>query len=93
MAKSIQVFPSGSNNFRDSQLCAGYLEIQDPLLAEPNPPGYDVAVRVLDRRTGEEKAGGGFVAGEYMRPGIPHRRRCSSTSPSQTWLGVLIRLR
>jgi VWFA-related protein len=70
IAKSIEVYPSGSNNFRDSEPCIGYLEIQDPLLAGPNPPSYSIGVRVLDRRTGEEKAGGWFEAADYIRPGI-----------------------
>jgi hypothetical protein len=71
VAKSHEISPSGSNTFRGSALCFGYLEIHDPLLAGPDPPTYGVAVRVLDRRTGEQKATGSLDAADYIRPGNP----------------------
>ena len=71
IAMSIQVLPSGSNNFLDSELCVGYLEIQDPLLAGPDPPAYGVELSVLNHGTGENKVFGTFDAADYIRPGKP----------------------
>jgi VWFA-related protein len=71
IAKSNEIVPSGSNRLRRSAPCIGYLEIYDSLLAGPNPPAYDLGIRVLDRRTGEEKEAGTFKAADYIRPGNP----------------------
>ena len=71
IAKSLKISPSGSNSFRGSALCFGYLEIHDSLLAGPNPPRYILNVRVLDRRTGEEKAYGVVDAADFIHPGKP----------------------
>jgi hypothetical protein len=71
VARSREISPSGSNTFRGSALCFAYLEIHDALLAGPDPPTYGVAVRVLDRRTGEQKATGSLDAADYIRPGNP----------------------
>jgi hypothetical protein len=71
IAESREISPSASNSFRGSALCFGYLDIRDALLAGPNPPRYGVEVRVLDRRSGEEKATGSLDAADYIRPGKP----------------------
>jgi hypothetical protein len=63
IAKSLRISPSASNNFRGSAPCFGYLEVFDP------PP--ELQVRVLDRRTGEEKQVGSINPADYMRPGNP----------------------
>jgi VWFA-related protein len=71
IARSNEMVPSGSNRLHRSAPCIGYLEIYDSLLAGANPPTFDLGIRVLDRRTGEEKEAGKFNAADYIRPGNP----------------------
>jgi VWFA-related protein len=63
IAKSLRISPSGSNNFLGFAPCFGYLEVFNP------PP--ELQIRVLDRRTGEEKQVGSIDPADYMRPGNP----------------------
>jgi VWFA-related protein len=71
IAKSTEILPSGSNRFRRSAPCFGFLEIYDSLLAGPNPPTFGLAIRILDRQTGAQKEAGTFNAADYIRPGNP----------------------
>ena len=71
IAKSTEILPSGSNRFRRSAPCFGYLEIYDPLLAGSNPPTFGLEIRILDRQTGAQKEAGTFNAADYIRLGNP----------------------
>jgi hypothetical protein len=71
VAKSTEIFPSGSNRFSRSASCFGYLEIYEPLLAGPNPPTFGLAIQVFDRKTGEQKGAKALNAASFIRPGNP----------------------
>ncbi len=70
-ARSLEISPSGGNRFPRSAPCFGYLEIYEPMLAGPNPPTIGLEIRILDRRTGEQKEAGTLSAADYIRPGNP----------------------
>lgn len=55
VAQGMQVIPAGTDAFKQSDLGALYFEIYDPLLQGANPPKVGVQLRVLDRKTGEQK--------------------------------------
>jgi VWFA-related protein len=57
VAEGIQVVPSGSWQFAKSEQAYFYFEVY-----EPGAPAAQVRVRVLDRRTGEQKWDGGSLA-------------------------------
>jgi VWFA-related protein len=71
IAASLEISPSGSNRFRGAAPCVGYLEINEPLLAGPNPPAINLEIRVLDRQTGEQKEARTLGTADFVRPGNP----------------------
>jgi VWFA-related protein len=71
VAKSVEVFASGSNRFRPSAPCYAYLEIYDPALVGPNPPTLGLEMRLVDRGTGEQREAGAISAAAFIRPGNP----------------------
>jgi hypothetical protein len=70
IAKSVEIYGSGSNRFRRPAPCFGYLEIYDSLLAGPVPPTFGLEIRILDR-TGAQKEAGTLDAADFIRPGNP----------------------
>ena len=56
--RELRVVPSGSNRFQKTDPVSIYLEIYDPLSATPHPPPMEVLLRVVDKKTGEEKLTG-----------------------------------
>ena len=71
IAKSLEAVPSGGNRFHRPAPCYAYFGIHEPLLAGRNPPTLGLEMRVLDRRTGEQKEAGPVGASDYIRPGNP----------------------
>ena len=72
IAGSQRIVPSGSNRLRAASPALVYAEIYEPLLAGPNPPSLGLQVRVVDRRTGGQKAGPeSFNVASFIRPGNP----------------------
>ena len=68
----VQLTPSGSNVFTKSVPAALYLEIYDPLFADPKgtPPKVGLQLRVLDPKTGEAKVDTGVMnMGNYIKAG------------------------
>ncbi len=61
VTQGMQVTPSGSNRFKKTDISAVYAEIYEPLLVGPNPPIVAVQLRVLDRKTGEQKQDSGMI--------------------------------
>ncbi len=71
IADAVQVVPTGSSTFAKSDLAILYVELYEPLLASAdnkNPPAVGLQMRVLDRKTGEEKANTGLVRLEPPPP-------------------------
>jgi len=69
VAQSSEISPSGGNRFHRSGPCLAYLEVYDAMLAGPNPPTFGLAVRVFDKRTGEQKAAKAVNAAAFIKPG------------------------
>jgi VWFA-related protein len=63
IADGVQVVPVGSSTFTKSDLAIFYVELYEPLLASADPkdaPVVAIQMRVLDRKTGEEKSNTGL---------------------------------
>jgi hypothetical protein len=67
-----QFTPTGANRFKTTDPAAMYLEIYEPLLVGENPPKVGVELRLLDRKTGEQKVDSGIVeVASFIRAGNP----------------------
>jgi hypothetical protein len=55
LVQGMQVSPSASNHFKKTDGAAIYAEIYEPLLKGPNPPIVAFELRVVERRSGQEK--------------------------------------
>jgi VWFA-related protein len=51
----LRVIPSGTNHFAKTDPTAIYLEVYDPLATTATPPAIQIVLRVLDKKTNEEK--------------------------------------
>jgi VWFA-related protein len=65
VAKSLALWPSGSNRFQASNPCFTYVELYHAAPAAP------IQMRILDRRTGEAKFTAQTPAANYILPGNP----------------------
>jgi VWFA-related protein len=64
IANGVQFVPSGSNEFSKPDTVVFYAELYEPLLVTPNPQVATmvaIKIRVLDRKTGEQKQDSGFM--------------------------------
>jgi VWFA-related protein len=71
VADGIQVVPIGNATFGKSDLAILYVELYEPLLAAPdpkNPPAVAIQMRVLDRKSGDEKADTGMMKVDPLPP-------------------------
>jgi hypothetical protein len=72
VSQGMQITPSGSNVFSKAEPAAVYVEIYEPLLTGENPPKVGLQMRLLDRKSGEQKLDTGFVSmAGYSRAGNP----------------------
>jgi hypothetical protein len=73
VTKGIQVIPSGTNHFKKGDAIVLYAEMYEPLLLNPTPPPalvVAVRMRVLDRKTGEQKFDSGLGSlADSFKPG------------------------
>jgi hypothetical protein len=61
VAQGMQITPAGTSRFKKNDTSAVYAEVYEPLLVGPNPPIVAVQLRVLDRKTGEQKQDSGLI--------------------------------
>jgi len=64
ITSGLQIVPTGNPSFAKSDLAIFYVELYEPLLvsADPkNPPAMGIQMRVLDRKTGDQKADTGMM--------------------------------
>ena len=61
VVQGMQITPSGANRFKKTDRGALYAEVYEPGLLGPNPPEVGVQLRVLDRKTGEQKQDTGLM--------------------------------
>jgi VWFA-related protein len=70
VASGMELTPSGSNALRKGQPAALYVEIYDPLLAGKDAPKLGLQLRIVDRKSGEQKVDTGFISmANYVRAG------------------------
>jgi VWFA-related protein len=70
IAQGMQIVPTGTSQFKKGSTVVAYLEVYDPSLADAKPPGVGVRLRVLDRKTGEQKEDSGLVnMAKAIQPG------------------------
>jgi hypothetical protein len=55
MAQGMQISPSASNHFKKTDFAGIYAEIYEPLLKDPNPPKIAFEVKIVERKSGQEK--------------------------------------
>jgi VWFA-related protein len=63
IADGLQIVPSGNTTYSKSDLAIFYVELYDPLMASTDPqnlPVVGLQMRVLDRKTGEQKVDTGL---------------------------------
>ena len=61
VVKGVQVIPSGTNRFKKTDHAALYAEVYEPLLLGAAKPRVAVGLRVLDRKSGEQKFDSGMI--------------------------------
>jgi VWFA-related protein len=72
VALGLQFTPTGTNRFKTTDPATMYAEIYEPLLVGANPPQVGVQLRLVDRKTGEQKIDSGVVeVANFIRAGNP----------------------
>jgi VWFA-related protein len=72
VALGLQFTPTGANRFRTTDPATMYLEIYEPLLVGANPPQVGVQLRLVDRKTGQQKVDSGVIeVASFIRAGNP----------------------
>ena len=72
VVQGMQITPSASNHFKTSDKAAIYVEVYEPLLMQPKPPEVGLEIRILDRKSGAQKADFGYTnTGPSMHVGNP----------------------
>jgi VWFA-related protein len=72
VASGFQFTPTGANRFKTTDPATVYLEIYEPLLVGANPPQVGVQLRLLERKTGEQKLDSGVIAvASFIHAGNP----------------------
>ncbi len=61
VSKGVQLVPSGSNIFKKGEPAAVYVEVYEPLLLQPNTPKVGLQMRLVDKKSGEQKLDTGFI--------------------------------
>jgi hypothetical protein len=70
VSQGMQLMPSGSNMFKKAAPAAVYVEIYEPLLTQPNSPKVGLKMRIVDKKSGEQKLDTGFInVGSYAKNG------------------------
>jgi VWFA-related protein len=72
VALGLQFTPTGANRFKTTDPATMYLEIYEPLLVGGNPPKVAVQLRLVDRKTGDQKVDSGVVeVANFIHAGNP----------------------
>jgi VWFA-related protein len=72
VALGIQAIPAAQYSFKANEPAGLYLEIYDPALTDEKPPELGIALKVIDRKTGEQKlSSGNLPLAKYVRAGNP----------------------
>ncbi len=72
VSQGMQIVPSGSNVFQKLESAALYVEVYEPLLLQPKPPKVGLEMRLVDRKSGQQKLDTGFMnVMSYSEAGNP----------------------
>ena len=72
VTQGVQIVPTGSYHFKTTDPAAIYVEVYEPLLLGASHPKVGLELRVVDRKTGEQKMDAGFSNTETsMQQGNP----------------------
>jgi hypothetical protein len=55
MVHGMEISPSASNHFKKTDFAGIYAEIYEPLLKDPNPPKIAIELKIVERKSGQEK--------------------------------------
>ena len=70
VSSGLELTPTGSSTFKKAEPAALYVEIYDPLLTGKTTPKVGLKLRIVDRKSGEQKLDTGYVSmARYIRPG------------------------
>jgi hypothetical protein len=68
--QGMQITPTGLSRFKKGSAVVAYVEVYDPVLLTPKPPAIGVQVRLVDRKTGQQKEDTGLVnMAKAIQPG------------------------
>jgi len=72
VTRGMEFVPAGSYRFKKTDTAAIYAEVYEPLLAGGNPPQVGIELKVLERKTGQQKFDSGLSnAQSFMKTGSP----------------------
>jgi VWFA-related protein len=72
VAQGMQITPSGSDRFKKTDQAVLYVEIYEPHMLDKTPPVVGLQLRVLDRKTKEQKGDSGLIGvNKEQRAGNP----------------------
>jgi VWFA-related protein len=70
VCSGMEMTPSGSSTFKKTEPAALYVEIYDPLLTGKDTPKIGLKLRIVDRKSGEQKLDTGYISmAKYVRAG------------------------
>ena len=72
VTRGMEFVPAASYRFKKTDKAAIYAELYEPLLAGSNPPQVGIQLKVVDRKTGQQKFDSGLSdAQPFMKTGSP----------------------
>jgi len=72
VTRGMEFVPAGTYRFKKTDTAAIYAEVYEPLLAGGNPPQVGIELKVLERKTGQQKFDSGLSnAQSFMKTGSP----------------------
>jgi hypothetical protein len=72
LAQGWRIVPSGANRLKKTGTAVVYVEVYEPVLPGPDAPTVAVQIRVVDRKTGQEKFDSGLIGvNGYSTQGSP----------------------
>jgi VWFA-related protein len=72
VTRGMEIVPAATYRFKKTDIAAVYAEVYEPLLAGANPPQVGIELKVVERKTGQQKFDTGLSnAQPFMKTGSP----------------------
>jgi hypothetical protein len=72
VTRGMEIVPAATYRFKKTDIAAVYAEVYEPLLAGANPPQVGIELKVVERKTGQQKFDTGLSnAQPFMKTGNP----------------------